>query len=134
MLFDFDITIPATTPAAAPTVQLAKLTRGKLTQIRVLFPPGPATLVHVVVRHNLHQLMPANPEGDINFDDVVVTSILDYDLVDSPYELSIIGWSPLAVYEHTITCQFNLEPVTGDTWNDFNRQLFMLNSQPGRTK
>lgn len=134
MLFDFDLVVPAATPANAPVEQLAKLTRGKLTQIRILFPPGPATLVHVVVRHNLHQLMPANPDGDSNFDDAIITSILDYDLVDSPYELRMIGWSPSAVYEHTITCQFNLEPITGDNWDDFNRVLFSLNSLPGRNR
>lgn len=129
MLFDFDLVIPAATPTNEPVITLAKLTRGKLTQIRVLFPPGPATLVHVVIRHNLHQLVPANPEGDVNFDDAIITSNLDYDLIDSPYELSMIGWSPSAVYEHTITCQFNLEPVTGDTWDDFNRLVFELSTE-----
>lgn len=132
MLFDFDIIIPAATPASAPIETLAKLTRGKLKQIRLLFPPGPATLVHVTVSHNLHQLLPANPEGDINFDDAVIVSNLDYDMVDPPYELIMSGWSPSAVYEHTITVQFDVVPVTGDTWEDFNRMLFDLNNQPGR--
>lgn len=127
MLFDFDLTVPAQTTQADPVVTLARLTRGKLTQIRVLFPPGPATLVHVVIRHNLHQLMPANMEGDINFDDAVVTSPLDYDLVDPPYEIQMIGWSPDAVYSHIITVQFDVQPVTGDTWEDFNRALFSSN-------
>jgi hypothetical protein len=126
MLFDFDLTIPAGTPATAPIETLATLTRGKLTQIRVMFPPGPATLVHVVIRHNLHQLMPANFDGNINFDDVVVTSNLDYDLVDAPYEIKMIGWSPDAIYQHIITVQFNLEPVKGDNWDDFNRALFAI--------
>jgi hypothetical protein len=132
MLFDFDLTIPAATLAITPIETLAKLTRGKLTQIRLLFPPGPATLAHVVIRHNLHQLMPANPEGTVNFDDAVITSNLDYDMVDSPYELNMVGWSPNAVYSHTITCQFNLEPVTGDTWEDFNRLLFEIDKGKGR--
>lgn len=127
MLFDFDLIVPAATPAAEPIVTLARLTRGKLTQIRVLFPPGPATLVHVVIRHNLHQLMPANFEGDINFDDAIITSSLDYDLVDPPYEIKMIGWSDLAVYEHTITVQFNLEPISGDNWDSFNAALFAIN-------
>jgi len=129
MLFDFNLIIPAGTLQTNPINTFAKLTRGKLTQIILLFPPGPATLVHVVIRHNLHQLMPANPEGSINFDDAVITSILDYDLVDSPYELSMIGWSPTATYEHKITCQFNLEPVRGDTWDDFVRVFFSTDSQ-----
>lgn len=127
MLFDYDLIVPAGTPQNTPYETLAKLTRGKLTEIRIMFPPGCATLVHIAIRHNLHQLMPANPEGTANFDGYVVTSELEYDLVDSPYELKIIGWSPDAIYDHIITCQFNLQPVEGDTWSDFTTQLFALN-------
>lgn len=128
MLFDFDLLIPAGTPANDPIVTLASLTRGKITSIRVLFPPGPATLVHVVIRHNLHQLVPANYDGDINFDDVVITSLMDYDLIDPPYEIKMIGWSPTAVFEHTITCQFDLQPISGDNWQTFNNQVFALSN------
>ncbi len=134
MLFDFDLTIPAATPASNPVVTLAKLTRGKITQIGIKFPPGPATLAHVVVRHNLHQLMPANPEGSSNFDDMTIWATLDYDLVDHPYTLNMIGWSPTAVYDHTITCLFNLEPVKGDNWDDFTRAIFALDKISGRLR
>jgi hypothetical protein len=128
MLFDFDLTVPAGTPANSPVETLAVLTRGKLKRIRVSFPPGPATLVHVVARHNLHQLVPANFDGTLNYDDISVITELDYDLVDAPYEIRMIGWSPTAVYQHIITFGFDLEPVTGDTWETFNRALFTLNN------
>lgn len=129
MLFDFDIVIPAGTLEISPIERRVRLTFGKLTQIRLLFPPGPATLVYIVVRHELHQLMPANYEGNINFDDEIIVSNLDYDLLDSPYELTILGWSPLAVYEHTITCQFDVQPIDGQTWEQFNSILFNVNNQ-----
>jgi hypothetical protein len=128
MLFDFDLIIPAGTLANAPVEALATLTRGKLKRIRVFFPPGPATLVHVVCRHNLHQLLPANYDGTLNYDDISIITELDYDLVDAPYQLKMVGWSPTAVYQHTITFGFDLEPVTGDTWESFNRVLFALNN------
>ena len=129
MLFDYNFTIPAHTEQAFPFVGIARLTRGRLTQINVMFPPGPATLVHVAVRHALHQLLPANYDGDVNFDDMVVSSLLHYDLIDSPYELYIYGWSPDAVYQHDITFQFNVEPLEGDNWDAFNRTLFLLNNR-----
>lgn len=127
MLFDFDLIIPAATPATAPTETLARLTRGKLKRINVFFPPGPATLVHVVARHNLHQLVPANYDGDLNYDDTTIITELDYDLVDPPYEIKMVGWSPTATYQHTITFSFDVFPVEGDTWETFTRQLFLMN-------
>ena len=127
MLFDFDITIPSGTPASTPQETRVLLTRGKLKRIYVFFPPGPATLAHVVVRHNLHQLVPANFDGTLNYDDTTIISELDYELVDPPYEIRLLGWSPLTLYSHTITVSFDVFPVEGDTWETFTRTLFMLN-------
>lgn len=124
MLFDFDLAVPAATPAAAPVLAKARLAYGTLTQIRVVFPPGPATLVYVVVRDRLHQIMPANPEGSLNFDDNFIVSTLEYDIVDAPFELDLIGWSPSAVYDHTITFQFEMQPRSSDTWSNFIDALF----------
>lgn len=129
MLFDFDLLIPPATPANDPIETLATLTRGKLKRIRVFFPPGCATLAHVVCRHNLHQLLPANYDGTLNYDDLSIITELDYDLVDAPYQVRMVGWSPTAVYQHRITFGFDLEPVTGDTWESFNRVLFNLNNE-----
>ena len=128
MLFDYDLIVPAATIATSPVETLATLTRGKLKRIRVFFPPGPATLVHVVCRHNLHQLVPANFDGTLNYDDISVITELDYDLVDVPYQVKMVGWSPSAVYQHTITFAFDLEPISGDDWASFNRSIFELNS------
>ena len=132
MLFDYDLLVPKATPASDPAEALATLTRGKLRRIRVFFPPGPATTVHVAVRHNLHQLVPANYDGTLNYDDISIVTELDYDLIDPPYQLRMIGWSPDAIYQHRITFGFDLEPVTGDNWDDFNRLLFTLNNDRQR--
>ena len=126
MLFDFDITIPAHTTQLNPVEQIVTLTHGTLTDIRVMFPPGPATLVHVTVRDRLHQLVPANQDGTLNFDDTTISSRMEHPMLDAPYELVITGWSPNAVYEHTVTCQFDMQPAAGDTWVEFNEQLFNL--------
>lgn len=129
MLFDFDLVVPAGTSPLQPYEQRVLLSRGRITQIRVFFPPGPATLVHVVVRHNLHQLIPANYDGTLNYDDIIVPVEMAYDLVDPPYEVRLIGWSPEAVYDHRITFAFDLQPITGENWDDFNRLLFQSTIQ-----
>lgn len=123
MLFDYDLTIPAATQQNAPVAASCHLSSGILNRIRVKFPPGPATLVHVVVKDALFQLMPLNPDGDLNFDDENIDSgVLDYPL-QAPYDLHVYGWSPLAIFEHTITVQFDVQPPTPDKWSDFVQQL-----------
>lgn len=123
MLFDFDIIIPAHTPSTNPVETRVRLTWGTLTEIRVMFPPGPATLVHVTVSDRLLQLMPANPDGDLNFDDAIIRSLLEYDIVDAPYELIVRGWSPDAVYAHSITVQCEMQPQGGQSWTDMLQHL-----------
>ena len=133
MLFDFDLTIPAGTPQVAPVVAKAHLIAGTLTQIRVVFPPGPATLVYVAIKDKSFQLMPANPEGSLNFDDQYVVSTMEYDLLEAPYDLDIVGWSPLAQFDHIITVQCEVQPLKSDNWPTFIEQLFSGGQvKPGR--
>lgn len=128
MLFDFDLIVPPATSILSPAEMRVQLTRGTIKRIRVFFPPGPASLVHVVVRHNLHQLIPANYDATLNYDDILVDTSASYDLIDPPYELRLLGWSPEAIYEHKISISFDLEPLQNDNWDSFNRQLFDLNT------
>lgn len=130
MLFDFDLTIPAGTLATAPVLAKAHLIAGTITEIRVKFPPGPATLVHVVIKDKSFQLMPINPEATLNVDDETVTDVLEYPLTEAPYDLDLMGWSPTAVFAHTITFQFQMAPLKHDQWSDFIEQLF----EPGKIK
>lgn len=124
MKFDYDLIVPAHTPQNEPVTQRVKLTRGTLTQVVVVFPPGPALLVHVTVSEELHQLVPANPDGDINLDDNNFISDMQYPLENPPYDLIVIGWSPSANYEHTITFQFDVQPLKADDWSEFLKTMF----------
>lgn len=133
MLFDYDLSIPAGTLAEAPVVGVAHLSSGILSEIRVAFPPGPATLVHVVVKDAAFQLMPLNPDGTLNLDDQFISSgQMDYPL-QAPYSLLMVGWSPSTVFDHLISFQFNVQPPKPDKWPDFVAELFQGNlGKPGR--
>jgi hypothetical protein len=124
MLFDYDLTIPAATAQASPASTIVKLTRGTLTRVDVLFPPGCASLVFVRVRDRLHQIVPANPEASLNWDGAIIRSDFELELVDSPYEIILEGWSPDAAYPHTVTFHFHLRPAGQDSWSDFFKLLF----------
>ena len=124
MLFDYDLTVPSGMLQSAPATQRVRLTYGNLSEIRVIFPPGPATLVYVTVSDRLHQIMPANADGSLNFDDATIVSGMEYELTDSPYELILEGWSPAAIYDHVITFQFDLKPAGEEDWSEFMQHLF----------
>ena len=130
MILDFDLVIPPGTTQAEPASVDCQLTHGLLTEARVYFPPGCATLVHVVVKDGLHQLVPANTDGTMNFDDALITSKLKHELTDAPHILTVYGWSPAAIYEHTITIQFELEPLDGQTYQDLMTKLIEEVNQP----
>ena len=123
MLFDYDLVVPAHTLETAKVRKVCPLTSGVLQEIRVKFPPGPATLVHVAIFDSLHQIMPANPDGTINLDDQIITSSnLNYTLT-APFELFVDGWSPEAVYEHRITAQFEVYPDKKGDFDTFQKLL-----------
>jgi len=126
MLFDYDLLVPAGTQKTRAVVQPVRLLYGTLTEIRIVFPPGPATLVHVAVRDRLHQIMPANADGDINFDDAYIVSKMEYAITDPPFELLLVGWSPEAIYDHTITFQFDIVPAGDQSWGEMIAHLFEL--------
>lgn len=126
MLFDFDLTVTAGTLQSNPVTAKARLAKGLLTQIRVIFPPGPATLVYVVVKDRLFQLLPINPDGNLNLDDAIVVTDLEYDIKDDPFTLDLVGWSPDAIFDHKITIQFEMQPAKNDSWSSFTQQLQQL--------
>ena len=130
MLFDYDLTVPSATPQTSPVLLQARLTRGILREIRVSFPPGCATLVHTRIQHNLLCLLPANPDGDLNFDDTIIFSKMSYGLVSPPYEISIYAWAPSTTFDHTLTLQFELNPLPQITWQEFLTELAAQFSSP----
>lgn len=124
MIFDFDLEIPLSTPKESPVTSYAVLTLGTLTRIAVKFPPGPAGLVYVVVKDRLHQIMPANSEGSLNYDSETIVDNLEYPINEPPYRLALVGWSPNTLFNHVIRFQFHMIPAGGSNWQVFLRQLF----------
>lgn len=123
MLYDFDVTVPPATQQGNPQVTPIHVGVGLIRRIGLDFPPGPAKRVFIQVSHSLHTLMPANPEGAINLDDREIWSDMEYIMNDGANDLLVIGWSPLAVYEHTITVYVDMGPLPDQSWVEFNAQL-----------
>jgi hypothetical protein len=113
MLFTYDLLVPKNTLAASPVMEELRLVAGKVTEVSTTFPPGPAKLVHVQVLDSAHQIVPGNPEQDLNEDAATIVSRMDYPL-QSPYSLYFKGWSDGTRYEHMISFYVNLEPAGGE--------------------
>lgn len=129
MLLDFDVIVPAGTLQSLPAVTHARLVKSTLVKVKVIFPPGPVTLVHVVIKDRQFQIMPLNPEADLNLEDSYAEATMEYPINDDPFTLDIYGWSPDAVFDHTITVQFDVIPPSQNSWQDFTQQLQALLSQ-----
>jgi len=110
MRFDFDLTIPAATTQAAPAQLEARLVRGTLKRVEIFFPPGCASLVKVIIRDELHQIAPANPDGSFNADGSTIDFEMNYQLEATAKLLMCEGWSPSCRYNHVIIFRFDVTP------------------------
>ncbi len=111
MFYEYDLTVPANTPAASPAELTAVLNVGTITRVEIQFPPGCNGMVSVAVDHWGRQLWPGDPDEDIAGGGSIVAWEEDFDLEDEPYELTLRGWSPGTTYQHVITFRFALLPL-----------------------
>ena len=110
MFYDFALTIPAGTPEGSYVEQRMKLTHGVVHRVEVEFAPGCRRYVYVKIYHGGHQLLPTNPEQSFRSDGHVIVIDEHYPLTSAPYELIVRGFSPDAVYPHTIIVRVGILP------------------------
>jgi hypothetical protein len=111
MLYDFELTVPAGTPETTPVSQDVTMEKGIISEIRVSFPPGPARTVYVRVKHGTTQILPKNATGSLNYDNMTIISRVVYELLTSPYTLTVQGWAPDATFDHKIRFQITEQSI-----------------------
>ena len=111
MFYEYRLTIPANTPATAPTELEVELEHGRIVGVELQFPRGCVGLVHVQVRREHHQLWPSNPDGDIAGEDARISWQEDHYFTEQPYTLTLRGWNEDDSFAHTVTFRFNLLPL-----------------------
>lgn len=90
--------------------QELKLGRGILTEVRIVFPPGCAGLVHCRLLHQAHQLAPTNPEGDFSGDTYPQVYSEYFELFATPYLLVLEAWNDDDTFAHTIYLSLTVLP------------------------
>jgi len=111
VFYEYDLTVPKATAAAAPTELEVPLSAGKVVSVHIQFPPGCAGLVNVAIHRSNHQVWPGDLDSSIKGDGTIVGWIEDYDLADPPFGFTLRGWSPGSRYAHTISFRFGLLPL-----------------------
>ena len=110
MRYYSSLTIPAGTLASAPASDKFSVSAGRITEVELLFPPGSAGLAFLQIFYNARQIYPTSIGEYFRGDDHLINWSDEYELVDEPYELELRGWSPDAIYDHTIYCQCTISP------------------------
>jgi len=111
VIYVFPLLIPANTAETAKQRTVLALARGRVTRVMVEFPAGHVGLTHLYIRRGLHQVWPANPEGNFKSSNETILWDDDYDLTAAPFQLVAYAWNEDDTYEHTITVRIVLEPA-----------------------
>lgn len=110
MLFQADITIPASTASTSPTTVMLGIAHGIITKIMVRPRPGHAALAHCVILHHEHQIAPSTEGISFAGDTFPIDWEEYYESYQPPYELKIKGWNEDDTYEHTFTVYVAILP------------------------
>lgn len=126
MIITHELTIPADTAEANAVEENIQLAYGTLTKIWVCFPPGPFGWVYVAVLDKLNPLCPAVEGQSLHWDGYPFEFNYNHKMHEEPFELTVKGWSPGALFEHTITLIFELQVEDERELNLLERLVFAL--------
>jgi hypothetical protein len=115
MIFVSAIKTTHLTTKAAPLVTQLPITKGKITQVMVFFPPGVNALAHIKLLYGLYQLFPGNEQGDFAGGDVLINWVEDVDITADPTVLTAVTWNDDDTYDHTITVHVVMTPAAAST-------------------
>jgi len=125
MLFTNTLTVPANTPATSPASLDMTLAPGVVRRAWIEWKTGCAWRVHIRVMRELTQVLPVTPDESLNFDGYVFDCALNYEMVETPYELQIYGWSPGSIYAHTIRVMMEVEIGDNVDWDALLESMFV---------
>lgn len=123
MLYEYDVVVPPNTLKSAPVVMSVPFTAGRITAMHVQFPAGCAGLVHTTVSDELHQIAPANQDGDIKADGAIIDFPDDVAIPVDNFELQVRAWNDDDSFTHTITWRFAVQTAV-----DAQQQQSALNA------
>ena len=101
MWYEAEITIPAGTAQASPTIVELHVAYGIIHRVVVEAAPGCHRLAAIRLYYSEHQIYPSNPDEDIALDAVPRIFEDRQPVLQPPFIVKIKGYSPSATYAHT---------------------------------
>ena len=110
MQYDYALIIDAGRAEDNPVELKMHLTHGVITRVEVEFPAGCVYQLSAVILHRRFQLYPVNRDGKFCSDDHTIAFDDYFEMFDTPYELTAIGWAPDTTYPHTVWIRITILP------------------------
>lgn len=108
MIYDFNISTPASTSFAGRKLTVINISKGILHQLEIVFPPGPRGLLHVTINNALHQVWPTNPDGNFSNDNESLVFRENYEIKDSDKTLYANTWNEDTLYDHIVIVRIGI--------------------------
>ena len=96
------LTIPAGTVQSDPEVVELEVAPGIITEVEINFPAGHSGLTYVQIYYQERQIFPTTPGIAFRGDDTLISFSESWAILEVPHILEIRGWSPSAIYDHTV--------------------------------
>jgi len=112
MIYVFDFETAITYGASNKLKTVLELSRGVTYKIDIVFPPGPAHLLHVQIRHALHAVWPTNYDVDFAADNETITFNDEYALLEPPYQLVAYTWNLDDTHVHRVIIRIGIRRPT----------------------
>ena len=111
MIYVFDFETAITYGKSNKLKTVLGLSKGVTYKVDIVFPPGPAHLLHVQIRDALHPVWPTNEDVDFAGDNHTITFEDEYPIIEPPYQLTAYTWNLDDTHVHRVIIRIGINPI-----------------------
>jgi hypothetical protein len=108
MLYQQTLSLPPATPKTSPIRETLIMSKGTVTKVEIIFPPGCAGLAHIQILHHESIIFPSSPDESFIGDTFPISWNEDFPVTESPFTFVIQGWNLDTRYAHSPVVRFEM--------------------------
>ena len=112
MDYFWTLEIPKTASEDEPYFKDSLLPPGWITEVRVIFIPGPAGTAKCRIKHNERVIYPTNPDEWYSGDDIMIKFADNYPLPDAQNKIILEGYNDSTKYLHRVFVGLTVQPLS----------------------